>query len=264
MNAALEQLLGIQAGVGVCWLGNLGWLLRAGGRLIATDLDIDRDSRLAASPISTVELAEHLDVLFITHEHGDHFSGPTVRILSEQSKCRFVLPSNCVDRAGEYGIPEDRITIAVPDHRPHGKPSLDPMIVCGIQVEPQRAFHGHTDFTVYRRASIEDCGYIFTLAGKRVYQVGDTVLLQQHMEDYADVDVLFVSPTLHNTHIDATVRMIEAIRPAHIFPQHFATYQVTDQNAYWTVGYPEEVRAALSQDLQSRFHILDQGEVFHL
>ena len=30
-------------------------------------------------------------------------------------------------------------------------------------------------------------------------------------------------------HIDATVTMIEAIRPSYIFPQHFGPYQVTEQ-----------------------------------
>lgn len=264
MNAILEELLQIDSGIGICWLGNLGWLLRADGKLVATDLDLDRESRLTPSPISTTELAPHLDAHFITHEHGDHFSGPTSRILAERSDCRFVVPANCVDRAHEFGIPDERLTVAIPDHRPHGEPTLAPVSVCGITFEPQRAFHGHTDFTVYRRANIDDCGYIFTLDGRRVYQVGNTVLLQQHMEDYADVDVLFVSPTLHNTHIDATVRMIEAIQPTHVFPQHFGTYQVTDQNSYWTVGYPEEVRARLSGDLKSRFHILEQGQIFRM
>jgi L-ascorbate metabolism protein UlaG (beta-lactamase superfamily) len=264
MNRILEELLDEDGGIGVCWLGNLSWLLRSDGKLIATDLDLDRDSRLFPSPIPTQDLAEHLDVLFITHEHGDHFAESTARILSEHSGCRFVLPESCLSRAQAFGIDSARITVAIPDHRPQGEPTLVPLEVEGIRVEPVRAFHGHTDFTVYRRASIEDCGYVFTLDGKRVYQPGDSVLLQQHMEDYADVDVLFVSPTLHNTHIDATVRMIEAIQPSFIFPQHFGTYQPTDQNSYWTVGCPDEVRAALSEPLRSKFHILEQGVVFRI
>lgn len=264
MNAILSRLLDVDTGIGLCWLGNIGWLIRSDGRLIATDLDLDRDSRIIPSPIPTEDLAPHLDALFVTHEHGDHFAGPTVEKLVDASGCTFVLPANCVDRGRKFGIPDDRITVAVPDDRPHGEPPRDPIEVCGIRVEPQRAFHGHTDFTVYRRANTDDCGYVFTLAGMRVYQPGDTVLLQQHVEDFTDVDVLFVSPTLHNTHVDATVRMIEAIRPGHCFPQHFGTYTPTEQNGYWTVGYPDEVRAALPADLADRFHILDQGTVHHV
>jgi L-ascorbate metabolism protein UlaG (beta-lactamase superfamily) len=253
MNPILETLLAVESGIGVCWLGNLGWLLRSEGKLIAFDLDLDRENRLSPSPIPTEELAPVLDALFVTHEHGDHFSGPTTEILVAKSQCEFVLPANCVERGKSFGILDSRIVIARP---------FEEMAVCGFAVEPKRALHGHTNFTVYRRANMEDCGYVLSMAGHTVYQPGDTVLLQEHMEDFEGVDVLFVSPTLHNTHIEASKRLIEAIQPQHIFPQHFGTYKPTAQNGYWTVGYPDELKAVLSDDLQARFHKLDQGVVF--
>ena len=93
MNPVLQQLLTADSGIGLCWLGNLGWLLCADGKLIATDLGLDRSSRLFPSPIPTAELAPHLDLHFITHEHRDHFSGPTSEILGPRtapvsSSCR--------------------------------------------------------------------------------------------------------------------------------------------------------------------------------
>lgn len=253
MNQILESLMAVESGIGVCWLGNLGWLLRAEGKLIAFDLDLDRESRLQPSPISTEDLAPVLDAMLITHEHGDHFSGPTSKILNEKSACQFVLPANCVEKGHSFGISDARISVAHP---------FEPMDVCGFETEPKRALHGHTNFTVYRRANMEDCGYVLKMAGHIVYQPGDTVLLQEHMEDFEDVDVLFVSPTLHNTHLDASRRLIEAIQPDYIFPQHFGTYQPTEQNSYWTVGYPDELKNSLSAELQARFHKLDQGSIF--
>jgi L-ascorbate 6-phosphate lactonase len=264
LNPILEELLAIDEGMGLCWLGNLGWLLRADGQLVATDLDLERDERLAPSPISTADLAPHLDALFITHEHGDHFAGPTVATLIAESACRFVLPESCLSRGREFGISQQRVSVAIPDARPNGTPTLEPMIVCGIRVEPQRALHGHTESSVYRGASCQDCGYVLTLDGRRVYQPGDTVLLQQHLEDYADVEVLFVSPTLHNTHVDATTRMIEAMTPTHIFAQHFGTYRPTEANSFWTVGYPDEVGRQLSDPLRRGFQIPKQGVIYHL
>jgi L-ascorbate 6-phosphate lactonase len=111
---------------------------------------------------------------------------------------------------------------------------------------------------------LDDCGYALTLGGRKIFQPGDTVLLQDHLEDLGDVGILFVSPTLHNMHVAGAKTLIETIRPEFVFPQHFGTYQPTEQNNFWTVGYPDELRAALSPEMQQRFHKLDQGEVFRI
>lgn len=255
MNPILQELLAVQDGIGLCWLGNNGWLIRADGKLVATDLDLDRASRLRPSPVPTADLAPVLDVVFTTHEHGDHFGEPTARILAERSGCAYVVPANCAERARACGLPESRIAVARP---------RQPFSIAGIPVEPQRALHGHTNFSVYRRANLDDCGYVLTLGGRKLFQPGDTVLLQDHLEDLGGVGVLFVSPTFHNMHIAASKTLIETVRPDFVFPQHFGTYQPTEQNSFWTVGYPEELRAALSPDMQQRFHKLEQGEVYRI
>ena len=62
MGAILQDLLAVRDALGLCWLGNLGWLLRAGERLVAFDLDLDRPCkgakvrvRSSAAPIDVVE-----------------------------------------------------------------------------------------------------------------------------------------------------------------------------------------------------------------
>jgi L-ascorbate metabolism protein UlaG (beta-lactamase superfamily) len=255
MNAILQDLLAVRDAVGLCWLGNLGWLLRAGERLVAFDLDLDRATRLRPSPIPTADLAPVLDVVFITHEHGDHFGEGTARLLAAQSACTYVVPANCVDRAARLGLPPSRVVVARP---------RQPFEIAGIPVSPQRALHGHTSFSIYRRANLDDCGYTLTLGGRTVFQPGDTFLLQDHLEDLGPIDVLFVSPTLHNMHLADSRTLIETLRPSFIFPQHFGTYQPTEQNSFWTIGYPDELRASLDPELRARFHTLDQGVVFRI
>ena len=252
MNAILSKMLATHEGVAVCWLGNLSWLLYAEGRLIAFDLDLHSALRLQPSPIPVEELAPVLDVHFITHEHGDHFNGTTSGILAAHSECCFVVPANCVEKAHSVGLTDARIHVARP---------REPFDLPDLHVTPMRALHGHANFSVYRHANLDDCGYCFTFGGTTFLQPGDSVLLHDHL-DFPGVDVLFVSPTVHNMYIDRSAVLINALEPAFIFPQHFDTYTEFDDNRFWTKGYPDELKAALSTSLQARFHKLKQGEVF--
>ena len=58
--------------------------------------------------------------------------------------------------------------------------------------------------------------------------------------------------------------LINRLQPSHIFPQHFGTYTQTDENAFWTRGYPDELKLRLSGELQKRYHKLKQGEKFEI
>ena len=251
-DGILDQLLTTPAGLAVCWLGNLSWLIHGAGQLVAFDLDLDHDLRLRPSPIPTEEIAPVLDVLFITHEHGDHFNATTGSMLVERSDCLFVIPASCEAKARAIGVPDARLRIA----RPRG-----PFDLPGIHVEPLRALHGDRHQAVYRHANLDDCGYVLTLAGHRLLQPGDSVLLQDHL-DLTGIDVLFVSPTDHNMRVEPASVLIEALQPKAIFPQHFGTYRETGDNAFWTHGYPDELKAALSKVMRDRYHKLEQGTVF--
>jgi hypothetical protein len=36
----------------------------------------------------------------------------------------------------------------------------------------------------------------------------------------------------------------------------------TEENAFWTRGYPDELKQRLSRELRERYHKLQQGEMF--
>ena len=74
--------------------------------------------------------------------------------------------------------------------------------------------------------------------------------------------MLFVSPTEHNMHVERAAALIETLKPAHVFPQHYGTYHTTPENRFWTEGYPDELARALSAPMLERYHKLDQGMVF--
>ena len=253
-NPILAELLADRAGLVLCWFGNAGWVIGQAGRLVAIDLDLDWELRLARPPLSPADLGPWLDMLLVTHAHGDHFNHLTARRLATFPRCRFVVPASCLDKARRQAqLPEDRIHVAHPGQ---------PIDLCGVHIEPMRAFHGGPNLSIASaEVNLDDCGYLLTIAGLRVFQPGDTVLTEQHLA-LRDIDVMFVSPTYHNMHVGPAKTLISAIRPRYVFPQHFDTYQITDENEFWTHGYPDELAEALAPDLRTRYHKLRQGEVF--
>jgi L-ascorbate 6-phosphate lactonase len=246
----IDEIRQHRKGMAVWWTGHNGWLIKSDSLLIAFDLALESGDRKVPAPVSALELSSELDVSFITHEHGDHFERETSAILNKNSHCLFVMPAGCLEAARELNIPESRIKIAEP---------RKPFDLGAVRVEPVRAIHGGPRFAVFVDANLQDCGYVVRIGGKRLLQMGDTVLLEDHLF-LENIDLLFFSPTEHNTYIDPSLVLINELRPGYIFPQHRDTFQVTPENRYWTTAYTYEVRLRLCKPLQEAYHILDMGE----
>lgn len=236
------------------WQGNDGFILWDGQMMIATDLDLTLGERIEKPSVDLKELAENLDFMFITHEHEDHFSTATVRYLIDNGSCRFIVPESCLEKA--MGIPglSGRCRFVSPH---------DELMLSGMPVSCIRALHGHLKGSVYSGASMLDCGYRFTFGGLNFYQPGDTVLLEEQLE-MEHVDVLFVSPTEHNTGVQNTLTLIRHIAPRYIVFQHHSTYHEARDNLFWTHGFVEEVLAALSEEERKKCIVPDQHTVYRL
>jgi L-ascorbate metabolism protein UlaG (beta-lactamase superfamily) len=248
----IEEIKSHQSGLGLWWAGHNSWIIKSGDMVVATDLYLENSMRLAPSPITAEEIASVIDVSFVTHAHGDHFNEQTSRVLLEKSLCVFVMPESCLPVARKLKIPDNRIVVARP------RESFE---VKGIKVDAIRAVHGNANFAIYYDANLQDCGYVFTIGGKRFLQPGDSYLLEDHLF-LKDIDVLFFSPTEHNMYIDRSVILINTLDPEYILPQHHGTigFGEGDKYRFWAKGYPDEVKIRLSQPLKDHFHILKPGD----
>jgi L-ascorbate metabolism protein UlaG (beta-lactamase superfamily) len=257
-SGVLAEIRSHRQGIALWWVGNAGWLIKSDGLLIGIDLDLSLPQKQQPPPISAEELAGELDVAFVSHHHGDHCNVSTIRALARGTRCTFVLPKTCLKRVANLAIPKQQIVVPNPG---------SPIEVKGTRVQPIHAIHGNQEFTVLTRepdfveSIASNCGYVFEVGGKRFLHPGDSVLTEEHL-GLKNIDVLFVSPTVHNMYLDRSMILINRLQPAFIFPQHFGTFRETAENQFWTRGYPDELKLRLSLDLQSRYHKLRQGEKF--
>jgi len=259
-DSVANQIRSHHKGTAVWWTGNAGWLIKSDDLLIGTDLTLDNDEKVQSPPVTASEIAPDLDVVFATHHHSDHCNPETLRILAERGKCIFVLPSPCLKELSGIHIPTDRLIVPEPLH---------PFTVKGIRVEPVHAIHGNQEFTVLTREPdfvdkiAHNCGYVFDIHGKRFFEPGDSVLTEEHLS-LKNIDVLFVSPTVHDMYIDRSTTLINYLQPAYIFPQHFGTYKEIEDELFWRRGYPDELKLRLTPELQKRYHKLSQGQMFEI
>ena len=247
----LDEFYSLKSNLGLMWMGNDGWILNLWGTIIATDLDLHSQDRVSLpANVDIVKMAGHIQAVFISHEHGDHFNPDTCLFLQNNSDCLFVIPKNCYREAVKIGLSDERLIIATP---------RIPFQLLGLNIQPVRALHGHYLGSVFREANLDDCGYIIGKDDFSLYQPGDTVLLDEHF-DMKNIDVLFFSPTEHNMHIDNSVHFIQMIKPRFIVPQHYDSYKVTPENAFWTRGFPDDVYNRLTDTERSSFIKLPQGQ----
>ena len=239
----------------VWWTGNAGWLIRSGTLVIGIDLDLSAAQKVQPPPITPSEAAGVVDVAFVSHHHGDHCNVPTIRALAEGGRTTLVLPQTCVKRITGLNLTPERLVVPQPGR---------PFEVRGVKVEPIHAIHGNQEFTVLTRepdfieSMTKNCGYVFNLGGMRFFHPGDSILTEEHL-GLKGIDVMFVSPTVHNMYIDRSMILINRLQPKYIFPQHFGTFVETAENTFWTRGYPDELKLRLSQELQKRYHKPRQG-----
>jgi len=102
------------------WLGQGGFLLEHDGRRLAVDpylsdslAQTHNTQRLIPPPVTIEQLAP--DVVFVTHDHLDHFDPETmVPLFAAFPKCLLVGPESVVDHGRRVGFAAERMRSIAP------------------------------------------------------------------------------------------------------------------------------------------------------
>ena len=219
---------GSQAPATVTYVGNSGFLIRAGGKKILIDALFDGFPGGYVVPASVREplLAgqapfDGIDLILATHDHADHFSAAAVRrALASNPRAVFVGPAATVAALTDVG---DRVRpLEVAEGR---RLSVE---VGGIRVEAMRLSHGTPP---PGQPDIVNLGYLVTVGGLKFFHTGDIdyqivtpALLTSLGIPGEHVDVAFV-PHFYLSGPGPIPFVTEGIRPRYVVPSHL---QYTD------------------------------------
>ncbi|MFN2519631.1 MAG: MBL fold metallo-hydrolase [Candidatus Limnocylindria bacterium] len=172
--------------VAILRLGQSGFALRAGGVTLLVDPFLSARPDLLAPPVAGPEDLGAIDAVLATHEHPDHLDVASwPRFASAGPAVRFVVPEPLVDRVSA-AVLSDRVIGAAVDRR------ID---VAGARIHPVPASHGvhvadaYTFGREHSNGYHRYLGYVFELAGVRLYHAGDTVRYEGDAERLRAYDI---------------------------------------------------------------------------
>ena len=209
------------SGFSLRFLGHSTVRLDLGGRIVLTDpvLTARVGGLVRVVPVPAPESYADVDLVLLSHLHGDHLHLPSLRLLG--SRTRIVVPRGAGTWLSKKGF--ERVEEIAP-----GETLTDG----GLTVTATEAVHsGHRwGPRLTHGPQSPALGHLLESDGKKVYHAGDTDLFDG-MSEIGPVDIGLIpiwgwGPGLGGGHLDPerAAQAVALIRPHTVVPIHWGTY----------------------------------------
>jgi L-ascorbate metabolism protein UlaG (beta-lactamase superfamily) len=237
----------------VTYIANEGFLVEGGGKRVLIDALFDDGfgTYLAPTPELLDKLAEarepfaDIDLILITHPHGDHFNPKVVAAhLRKNQRCRLIAHAQTVDQLRkEEGFAQIRDQIREVRLEPG---SEEKMTINGIALDVLCLAHS----PYYRdgrnvHEQTRNLAFAVNLGGTRFLHLGDATLqnsaahLRAYPFDRARVDLLFLNSS--DTSQAAQQMVTQEIKPEWIVAMHVAPAEFAADSKSVRAAYPNAI-----------------------
>ncbi len=172
-----------------------------------SSIRIDYGKVLYFDPFHISGDAHDADIIFITHDHYDHFS-PEDIVKIVKPETMFVMPESMKEMANASGIPDESI-LAV---RPNKKYAIE-----DIMFETVPAYNIGKRYHPKENGWV---GYVVILDNTRIYVCGDTDALPENKKIECDIMLIPVGGTYTMDSAEAAA-FANAVKPKIAIPTHY-------------------------------------------
>ena len=158
-------------------------------------------------PYCISDTPQDADLVFLTHEHYDHFSPDDLRRVLKPDTV-IVAPETMRSAVRSAGFPE-----------PFFVRAGEKYTVGGISVETVPAYNTEKPYHPKTNGWV---GYILTLDGSRIYVAGDTDAIPEAFAVHCDIALIPIGGTFTMDPSEAAA-LVNQIRPSAVIPTHYGS-----------------------------------------
>ena len=183
-------------------------------------------------PYCIEEESHDADVIFITHDHYDHFEPASIeKILKDDTM--MVIPRSCFDSWSESGLIVTRVLQMDPG---------DAIDLGGMRIEAIPAYNHLKPFHPKKKKWL---GYIVEMEGRRIYVAGDTDMTEESKQVKCDIAFVPVGGK-YTMAPGKAAELVNEIKPAFAVPTHYgAIVGLVTDGAAFKKAVDEDIRVVM-------------------
>ena len=185
--------------------------------LCHSSIRLNKEKIIYIDPFKINENYNDADIIFITHDHYDHYSEEDIDKVKKEDTI-FIVPEELLTKLLRKGYNKNDIITVEPNKQ---------YMVEGIKFETVLAYNTNKAFHPKEN---EWVGYIIELKGIKYYIAGDTDITEENKKVKCDVAFVPVGGT-YTMDFKEAASLINEIKPKIAVPTHYGDIVGTNQDA---------------------------------
>lgn len=185
--------------------------------LYHSSIRINKGKLIYIDPYHIEKNYNDADMIFITHDHYDHYSEEDIDKIRKNNTI-FIVPENLLNKLIKKGINDENIITLDPG---------DAENIDGIKVE---AIHSYNIDKPFHPKKNNWLGYVIEIDGVRYYIAGDTDITEENKNIKCDVAFVPVGGK-YTMNFSEAAQLINIIKPKIAVPIHYGSVVGTNQDA---------------------------------
>lgn len=185
--------------------------------LCHSSIKINKEKVIYIDPFKIDKNYNDADIIFITHDHYDHYSEEDIDKIKKEDTV-IIVPEELLTKVLRKGFRQDYIITVLPNQK---------YMVEGIKFETVPAYNTNKQFHPKENGWV---GYIIEIKGIKYYIAGDTDITEENKKVKCDVAFVPVGGT-YTMDFKEVANLINEIQPKIAVPIHYGSVVGTKQDA---------------------------------